>query len=141
MFNAKGKSNQIDVIIEGDEGYDSHLVAMVASRALREAGFTQTERVYIPKGEDDKKTLSRTDEFVPSVLDVVREIDPALFSQPIIIAAYVPDPYPGERRMFDRVLLRAETIARAITDDNVSSMFTNQYENDNSRDAPEEEMV
>lgn len=130
----KGSSNQIDVIVEADEGYDGHLVAMIASKALREAGFTQTERVYIPKGEDVKKSLSNTDEFVPSVLDVVREIDPALFSVPVIIAAHAPEPYPMERRLFDRALLRAETIARALTESEDSNdVWAHLQENGKSR--------
>ncbi len=130
----KGTPNHIDVIVEADAGYDGHLVAMIASKALREAGFGHTERVYIPKGEDERKTLSNTDEYVPSVLDVVREIDPALFAVPVVIAAHDPKPYPMERRLYDRVLLRAETIARALSESDVpSEVWEHLHENGKHR--------
>ena len=127
------RPNQIDVIVEANAGYDGHLVAMIATKALHDAGFQKTERVYLPPGEDVKKSLSNTDDFVPSVLDVVREIDPALFAQTIVIAAHTPRPYPMERRLFDRALLRAETIAQAMSEEEPSAIWDHLQETGKER--------
>lgn len=124
----KATPNQIDVIVEANSGYDGHLVAMIASKALHEAGFNSTDRVYAPTGQDGRKTLTNTDQYVPSVLDVVRQIDPELFQQTIVIAAHNPTPYPNERRLFDRVLLRAENIALAMAQDEPEQIYNQLQE-------------
>lgn len=110
------KSESIDLVIEGGSGYNNHMVAMVANKALHDAGFINANRVFKPNNGKKVETLTNTDRYVPSVLDVIRNYDPEVFTTPIIIAAHDPKPYPMERRRFDRVLLQAESIATAFKD-------------------------
>ena len=107
-------TDAINVVVEGGSDYNNHMVAMVASKALHDAGFVNAERVYKPSGSEESQQLVNTDKYVPSVLDVIRNYDPEVFSTPIVIAAHDPKPYPMERRRFDRALLQAETIASAL---------------------------
>ena len=114
-MSTKNKQD-INIVVEGGTDYNNHMVAMLASKALHDAGFTNAERVYKPHGKNTAEPMVNTDKYVPSVLDVIRNYDPEVFATPIVIAAHDPKPYPMERRRFDRALLQAETIATALTD-------------------------
>lgn len=128
------KDDGIDLVIEGGSDYNNHMVAMVASKALHEAGFINTHRVYAPHGLDNIEKMVNTDKYVPSVLEVLRNYDPEVFTTPIIIAAHDPKPYPMERRRFDRPLLQAEAIARALSiSDDPDDLWDNLHENEKHR--------
>lgn len=114
-MNSKHNKDAINVVVEGGTDYNNHMVAMVASKALHDAGFTNASRVYKPNGSEESQQLVNTDRYVPSVLDVIRNYDPEVFATPIVIAAHDPKPYPMERRRFDRPLLQAENIAAALS--------------------------
>lgn len=133
-MNVQKQANGIDIVIEGGSDYNNHMVAMVATRALHDAGFTNAHRVFTPTGTSEVHRLANTDQYVPSVLDVIRKQDPSVFRTPVVMAAHDPKPFPKERRRHDRALLQADSIAEALSvSDDPDEIWANLQDGDKHR--------
>lgn len=133
-MNVQKNANGIDIVVEGGSEYNNHMVAMIASKALNDAGFTNAHRVFTPAGTTTVERLANTDQYVPSVLDVIRKQDPSVFRTPIVMAAHDPKPFPKERRRHDRALLQADSIAEALnSSEDPDEIWANLQDGDKHR--------
>lgn len=107
----------VDVVIEGARGANIDALAIIASSALRQAGFTHASRVYLDEVTGCVEKQLDLDYATPSVMQQLRDNNPEFFRTPVIISAHNPPEFPAERRRYDRALLQATAIASVITDD------------------------
>jgi hypothetical protein len=116
MMNA---NNAVDIVVEGgpQSETDVEAIALVATRALKEAGFINSARVYVDgiTGYVEKKM--ELDFATESIMHQIHERNPQYFNTPVIIASRTEPSFPAERRRFDRAQLQASQLVGVITDD------------------------
>lgn len=107
----------VDVVIEGERGVNIDALALLASSALREAGFTHASRVYLDDVTGCVEKKMDIDYVAPSIMEQLHSQNPKFFETPVIISSHNPPDFPAERRRYDRALMQATAIANVITDD------------------------
>lgn len=96
--------NGLDVIIEGGSKAEQYIVGALISKALNEAGYSNTEHHDTP-GHVVDPVVQRA--MYPSLLSVVKQNRPDFLNTPVIVSAYHAPIVPRERRAYDRVKVQA----------------------------------